>query len=1328
MAIFNDPLAIGKVTTAEETFKIQRGDQTIELSEGDFIYLDDVISAGGTAVGIAFADETTMSVDPNSTMVIDDFVYDPENPTTGSMNANILEGNFSFVSGQIAKVGNDAMKVTTPVLTIGVRGTQVAGKANTEGEDNEIVLLPNSDGTVGQIMIANQSGEVLLTKPYEATIIANAFVPPTVPVVLPKTEVLKKFANTISTTRKTEAKAEVERSTEEAVREKEKAEEEQEELEEEKEKLEEEAEELEEEKEELEEKVEELEEEAEEVAEEKEEIEEKLDEAFEEKEQIEEKQEEVAEEIEQLEEELAEASVQERQAIEQELEKLEEEFEEIEEEVAEIEEEIQVVAKEKVAVEKKVREIEKEFVEAKEDFVEIEQKVEFVEKEVLEVIEKELVIEQEIKMVEQKFEAIVQEFEVFQKEFVQEFEDFIPADEIQQFMEEAPQEIIEEFQENIIEKLEEEKINVQENANEVARDEDPFAEENVEKKLDALDEKQEELIEKADELMEKDMQLQDDVKELEEEAKALEEEAKRIEEEAEQAYANNDQEAIEAIEKDYEKLEEKQQQIDEGFQEINEQYQEIDEGFEELNKEFIAIDEGFQDLGLNGNIPIRIPEDGPGFNEDNDMFIVPEDEQVDVGDVDAFLQEERENAVENNVFAQEAEEFFQNEEIQELGIDQPVQDLIVINAQNIDEYIEGVGAGVNDADDYYNQEADGQNDFMYAVDNNEDLYNAGLEADYWFDQYMADMAQNQNINVAPWLDMPANITGNENIAVGTTLGYVYGSDANGDQLTYSIFADPSGNIGIDGNRLYLANAININEDVTFNVLLKVQDPYGASDIDEWQVTVENNHSPVISNTSAVSLAEDVSTGTSVATISASDAESEAITYSITAGNTGNAFTINSSTGAITTAAALDYETTTSYSLTITATDAFGNATTTTQTVNVTDVNEVLNGSSIHENILDFEDVHSGNDGGEIAYKQNVGYYTINSGQGDTTNQARIIENTGHTATNLTNVRTSDLSNIDILYAHNGSNGNYASEWLTGTGQANSSSASSSSSAIWTWVNDGGILLIQDRHVTNANAMLLGESATITRMSSSGLNDDTDFRTELNDTLLYNGAAGTLTNNTLDGGDHTDHGYITNLGTGEVGIGHRGSGNPTPNGESYNNAFAYKYGSGLVYYDTYPMDLWDGYGVNDNYTANSQLKTGGAQVYNENLIHWAASLYYDGASQINGTGSADEIYGTMGDDTIFSKDGGDDLWGGAGADTYIYKQTYQSDPNSNDVILDFNYSEDKIDISAITSGASISRTLTNGTLFKLDTDNNGTYEMQWDLEGYTGTADQVNVVT
>jgi len=910
--------SIGKITITDGVVVIQRDNQSIELQEGDSIYLNDVVEAKGGSVGIAFADQTSMSIDPGAKMVIDEFVYDPEDPTTGSMSANVITGNFSFVSGQIAKVGNDAMKVTTPVLTIGVRGTQVAGKANTDGEENEIVLLPNDDGTVGQIMIKNESGEVLLTKAFEATTIINAYTVPTVPVILPKEIVLKKFASTIATTRKTEAKAEVERETEEAVREKEKAEDEKEELEEEKEKLEEEQEELEEEKEELEEKVEELEEEKEEVAEEKEEIEEKLEEVFEEKEEIEEKKEEVVEEIEELEEKLEDANIQERQAIEKELEKLEEEFEEIEDEVQEIEKEIDVVAKEKVAVEKKVREIEKEFVEAKKDFVEIEQKVEFVEKEVLEVIEKELVIEQEIKLVEEKFEAIVEEFEVFQKEFVQEFEDFIPEEEIQQFMEEAPIELIEEFQENIIEKLEEEKVNIQENENEVKKDEeveDPFAEENVEKAIKDLDQKQEELIGEVDELIEKDMELQEEAKELdekaqqlEEEAQELEKEARQLEEEAEKAYANNDEEAIQEIEEKFQELDEKFeevdqgfQQIDEGFQELDKEYKELDEQFQEVNEQFIDIDEQFQEvIEFEQKLEDNQQVDGPGFNEDNDVFNVPEDQQVDNIKVEQFIKEEKEKALENNVFAQEAEDFFENEEvIINEDVDDQVKDLFILNAQNIDQFIEGAGSGINNAEDYEDQENEWA-DYDAIMDYNEEAYEDQLEADAWFDQWIADLAEEQNINVAPWLDMPNDTSVAESLSVGTTLGYVYGSDANGDQLTYSILSDASGKIAIDGSRLYLKESFDtISSDTEYSVLLKVQDPYGASDVDEWTVTVENNHSPVISNTSAVSLAENVSTGTAVATISASDAESETITYSITAGNDEGKFSINSSTGVIT---------------------------------------------------------------------------------------------------------------------------------------------------------------------------------------------------------------------------------------------------------------------------------------------------------------------------------------------------------------------------------------------------------------------------------------------
>ena len=1200
MAIFTDPLAIGKVTTAEQPFTIQRGNETIELSEGDFIYLDDMISAGGTAVGIAFADETTMSVDPNSTMTIDDFVYDPENPTVGSMNANVLEGNFSFVSGQIAKTGNDAMKVTTPVLTIGVRGTQVAGKANTEGEDNEIVLLPNSDGSVGQILIANQSGEVLLTKPYEATIIANAYVPPTVPVILPKAEVLKKFAKTISTTRKTEAKAEVERETEEAAKEKAEAEKEGEELEEEKEKLEEEAEELEEEKEELEEKSEELEEEAEELEGEAEELDEKEEKVLEEKEEKQKAKEQKEKDIEELEEQLEEVPVEEREKIEQELQQLEEEFIEIEEEVQQIEQEIEVVAQEKAVVEQKVQEIEKEFAEIKEDFAEIEAKFEFVEKEVLQVLEKELVIEQRVLAVEQRFEAIVQNFEKFQEEFVQEFEEFIPVEEMQQFKEEAPQDMMRDVQENVMEEFNEvveapQEI-IEEEPQEIV-EEDPFAEENMEKQMQEM--------------------------------------------------------------------------------ENNEEFQE----FEKMMEEDMA------------------PE---GFNEDADVFKVDEKNQVDDQAVEQFIQEEKEKAMMEDPLAQEMDNFFQEMDPDNKKFDQQVKDMIVIESKNIDEWFDGAGAGIDNADDFYALE---ENDYWDVIDNNEDAYNDSMEADEIMDQFIYDMAEEQNINVAPWLDMPYAVTVNENLAVNETLGYVYGSDANNDQLTFSIFDDPTGKLKIVGNRITLDSAFSVTEDTTYTILLKVQDPYGASDIDSWQIVVENNQAPSIDSTSAVSLGEDDDIGTAVSTISASDAESETITYAITAGNTGNAFTINSSTGAITTAAALDYETTTSYSLTITATDAFGNATTTTQTVNVIEGE----GSAVASSWV------TAGDGSAGAYKMKIAH------GGSTNDGIGVITELGHTAEAY---NANNLSTYDVIAVYNYSNSNFAGFQFSG--------------AVTSWVNDGGVLVMYDRYVNDAglDTVLPGHDGNVvtTRLTYGNEAGAYQIVDEGASNLLKYGPGGIMVDDTSDfnsdfygdhsgnnwlgefnigGGSSTNHGYMTNLDSDVLGL------STTSNTGHYVDA-VWAHGDGAVYYSTVPLDAF----TDHTFTENDAW-----DAYSLNSLHYATSLVFDGYSVLNGTSADDQMYGTTGNDTFAPGTGSDEIWTGNGSDVIKYTALNQSDlTGDNDVILDYTIGSDSIDISAITNGASISRTLVNNTLFKIDYNNDNTYDMQWDLDDYTGTADQVTVVT
>ncbi|GAA5497575.1 hypothetical protein Rhal01_03771 [Rubritalea halochordaticola] len=99
-----------------------------------------------------------------------------------------------------------------------------------------------------------------------------------------------------------------------------------------------------------------------------------------------------------------------------------------------------------------------------------------------------------------------------------------------------------------------------------------------------------------------------------------------------------------------------------------------------------------------------------------------------------------------------------------------------------------------------------------------------------------------------------------------------------------------------------------------------------------------NQPPVATNGSG-SVAENAPVGTVVTTVVASDPDTgDTLSYSITAGNAGGAFAINSGTGEITVAAGLDFESISQYVLTVEVSD--GSLTdTATVTIDVTNVNE-----------------------------------------------------------------------------------------------------------------------------------------------------------------------------------------------------------------------------------------------------------------------------------------------------------------------------------------------------------------------------------------------------
>lgn len=135
-----------------------------------------------------------------------------------------------------------------------------------------------------------------------------------------------------------------------------------------------------------------------------------------------------------------------------------------------------------------------------------------------------------------------------------------------------------------------------------------------------------------------------------------------------------------------------------------------------------------------------------------------------------------------------------------------------------------------------------------------------------------------------------------------------------------------------------------DDPATFELFVSVTDSLGtAAETIRTVVTVSDaNEPPVFTAPAAVTIPEHLSAGSLVTKVSATDPDRfDHVTYSITAGNSGGAFAVNPSTGAVTAAGVLHYETTPSYTLTLRATDNLtpANFVETTLSITLLDISE-----------------------------------------------------------------------------------------------------------------------------------------------------------------------------------------------------------------------------------------------------------------------------------------------------------------------------------------------------------------------------------------------------
>ena len=184
---------IGQVETLTGSVIAVRADGTrVELEAGDSVYQGDTLESGDDgAIGIVLADQTTFSMAENGSMVLDEMVYDP-GTQEGSISLSVLQGVFTFVSGEIAKSDPDAMTLDTPVATIGIRGTQVAVSYE-PGSGLKVVLMEEANGFVGEVVVQNQGGVQILNIADQGTSVASLVVAPTVPDQIERADIIEIF-------------------------------------------------------------------------------------------------------------------------------------------------------------------------------------------------------------------------------------------------------------------------------------------------------------------------------------------------------------------------------------------------------------------------------------------------------------------------------------------------------------------------------------------------------------------------------------------------------------------------------------------------------------------------------------------------------------------------------------------------------------------------------------------------------------------------------------------------------------------------------------------------------------------------------------------------------------------------------------------------------------------------------------------------------------------------------------------------------------------------------------------------------------------------------
>jgi hypothetical protein len=127
---------------------IVRGGESIPLAPNAELRAgDSVRTEAGAKLEMRFADGAIMELGPSTQVEIGDFAFDPQGVGKPSMIINMLEGAVRSISGKLVEQNPEAFKLTSPMGTVGIRGT-ITLHFITQEREIHIVVDIDSNHTV----------------------------------------------------------------------------------------------------------------------------------------------------------------------------------------------------------------------------------------------------------------------------------------------------------------------------------------------------------------------------------------------------------------------------------------------------------------------------------------------------------------------------------------------------------------------------------------------------------------------------------------------------------------------------------------------------------------------------------------------------------------------------------------------------------------------------------------------------------------------------------------------------------------------------------------------------------------------------------------------------------------------------------------------------------------------------------------------------------------------------------------------------------------------------------------------------------------------------